>query len=98
MCLAVAEAIENAATCEALGIMLGSLPRMLVMAAVVNTALFVPLTAILAFLSFALFGTSLQSFVTFGGQLSAPEGIIGWWGILLVPSLVYAAYMMPWHQ
>ena len=78
-------------------LVLGSLPRMVIMAAIVDSALFVPLGAILALLCFALFGVSLQSFVTFGGFVGAPAGVIVWWGIFLVPSLVYAAYMMPWE-
>lgn len=78
-------------------LVLRSLPWMVVMAAVVDSALFVPLGAILALLCFALFGVPLPSFVTFGGFLSAPEGLVVWWAIFLVPSLVYAAYMMPWH-
>ena len=78
-------------------LVLGSLPRMVLMAAVVDSALFVPLGALLALLSFALFGVSLQSFVTFGGIFAAPAGLVAWWAILLVPSLAYAAYMMPWH-
>jgi hypothetical protein len=76
---------------------LKSLPRMVVMAALVDSALFVPLGGILALLSFALFGVPLQSFVTFGGFVAAPQGLIIWWAVFLVPSLVYAAYMMPWH-
>lgn len=78
-------------------LVLGSLPRMVVMAAVVDSALFAPFVAILAFL-FGLFGVPLQSFISFGGLLSGPGGLIAWWAILLVPSLVYAAYMMPWHS
>ena len=77
-------------------LVLSSLPRMMIMAAVVNTALCVPVGALLALLAFA-FGVPLKSFVTFGDLLSAPEGLIAWWAILLVPSLVYSAYMMPWH-
>jgi hypothetical protein len=77
---------------------LGSLPRMVVMAAIVDSALFVPFGAILALLSFALFGIPLQSFITFGGALGGVEGLIAWWAILLVPSLVYAAYAMPWQS
>ena len=76
---------------------LGSLPRMVVMAAIVDSALFVPFGAILALLSFMLFGLSLESFVTFGGMLSGLEGLIAWWAILLMPSLAYATYVMPWH-
>ena len=78
-------------------LVLSSLPRMMIMAAIVDSALYVPLGAILAFV-FGLFGVSLQSLMTFGGLLNALEGLIAWWAILLVPSLVYAAYMMPWHS
>ena len=78
-------------------LVLGSLPRMVIMAAIVDSALFVPIGAILALLCFALFGVSLQSFVTFGGFVSPPAGVIVWWAVFLVPSLAYAAYMMPWH-
>jgi len=76
---------------------LKSLPRMVVMAAIVDSVLFVPLGGILALLSFGLLGVPLQSFVTLGGFVPAAEGLVIWWAIFLVPSLVYAAYMMPWH-
>ena len=77
---------------------LGSIPQMVVMAAIVDTALFLPFGAILAFLAFLLFGVPLQGFLTLGGVLGhAVEGLIAWWAILLVPSLAYAAYAMPWR-
>lgn len=66
------------------------------MAAIVDSVLFVPITGILALLCFAIFQVPLSSFVTFGGALSAPEGLIAWWALMLVPSLVYAGYGMPW--
>ncbi len=46
--------------------MLRSLPQMVVMAAIVTSALFVPVAALLIWFSFALFGVSLRAFVTFG--------------------------------
>ena len=70
---------------------------MVVMAAIVATALFVPAVAILALLAFAFFGLSFQGFVTFGGSIAASQGVVLWWAILLLPSLVYAGYVMPWH-
>ena len=76
---------------------LASIPQMVMMAAIVDTALFVPFGAILALLSFALFGVSLLGFITFGGALGAFGGVVAWWALLLVPSLVYAAYAMPWR-
>jgi len=69
---------------------------MVVMAAIVDTALFVPVGALLALAAFALFGVSLRAFVTFGGHVPALDGVVIWWGVLLLPSLVYAAYAMPW--
>jgi len=47
-------------------LVLRSLPQMVVMAAIVTSALFVPVAALLIWLSFALFGVSLRAFVTFG--------------------------------
>jgi len=77
-------------------LILRSLPQMLVMAAVVTTALFVPVVAVLALLSFALFGVALHSFVSFGDAVTAYQGLAAWWAVLFVPALVYSAYMMPW--
>ena len=76
--------------------MLHSLPQMFVMAVVVDSALFIPVAGVLALLAFGLFGVSLHGFVTFGDMLNAFEGAVAWWIVLLAPSLVYAAYMMPW--
>jgi hypothetical protein len=76
--------------------MLRSILQMLVMAAIVTTALFVPLGAIVALVAFGLFGVALQALVTFGGSLPAAAGVAAWWLILFVPALVYAAYVMPW--
>jgi len=69
---------------------------MLMMAAVVTSALCLPVGALLAFLSFALFGVSLRAFVSFGGLLAPFHGVLAWWAILFLPALVYAAYAMPW--
>jgi len=69
---------------------------MVVMAVIVNTALFAPVGGLLALLSFLLFGVSLQGFTTFGGTLGLFEGLVALWTLLLIPSLAYAAYMMPW--
>jgi hypothetical protein len=77
---------------------LRSIPQMLVMAAVVTTALCVPVGAVLAFAAFALFGVPLRAFVTFGGLLAPFSGLLAWWVVLFVPALLYAAYVMPWHE
>jgi hypothetical protein len=69
---------------------------MVVMAAIVTSALFVPVAALLIWLSFALFGVSLRAFVTFGSLLTALEGLLAWWALLFLPALVYAACVMPW--
>ncbi len=75
----------------------GSVAQMFVMAAIVTTALFVPVGAIVALAAVGLFGVSLRALVTFGGWLPAVPGLAAWWLILFVPALVYAAYVMPWH-
>lgn len=75
---------------------LGSLPQLVVMAVIVNTALFAPIAGALALLALLIFGVSFQGFVTFGATLGAFEGVVAWWTLLLVPSLAYAACMMPW--
>lgn len=77
--------------------MIRSAAQMVLMAAIVASALFVPVAALLWLLALALFGVSLHGFVTFGGALGTAEGVAAWWAILLVPALVYAAYAMPWH-
>lgn len=75
---------------------LRSIPQMVVMAAVVTTALCIPVGAVLAFLAFAFFGISLHALVTFGEALGSVEGLLAWWGLLFVPALAYSACMMPW--
>ncbi|TAK86479.1 MAG: hypothetical protein EPO20_07475 [Betaproteobacteria bacterium] len=69
---------------------------MIVMAAIVASALYVPVAGLLALLAFVLFGVSLREFVTFGGALGALDGLVAWWVLMLLPALVYAASMMPW--
>jgi hypothetical protein len=75
---------------------LRSVPQTIVMATIVATALCVPAVALIALAAFALFRVPLESLLTFGGWLGLFDGVVAWWAILLVPSLVYAAYMMPW--
>ena len=76
---------------------IGLLPQLFVMAAIVNTALFLPIGAILALLAYLLFGVSLLAFLTFGDVLgNTVEGLVAWWTLFLIPSLAYAAYAMPW--
>ena len=83
---------------ESMRFILRSVPQMLVMAAVVTTALWVPVGAVLAFFGFALFGVSLRAFVTFGGFLAPFPGLLAWWAVLFLPALVYAACAMPWSH
>ena len=75
---------------------LGSIPQMFVMAAIVATALCVPVWALLALFAHFIFGVPVHAFLTFGESVNAVEGIVIWWAVMLVPSLVYAAYGMPW--
>ena len=77
-------------------LVLRSLPQMVVMAAIVTSALFVPVGALLIWLCFAFFGVSLRALVTFGSLLTALEGVLAWWALLFLPAIVYAACVMPW--
>jgi hypothetical protein len=74
------------------------LSKMVLMAAIVATLLFLPVGALLAFLCFGLLGISLHAFVTFGGTLSVFQGLLAWWILDFVPALAYAAYALPWEQ
>jgi hypothetical protein len=76
---------------------LRSVLQMLLMSAIVTTALFVPLGILLALVCFALFRVGVLDFVTFGGLLTAAQGVAAWWAIFFLPALVYSAYVMPWH-
>lgn len=69
---------------------------MLVMAAIVTSALYVPAGALIA-APFLLAGVSLENVVSFGGLVPALGGLVAWWGILFLPALVYSAFVMPWH-
>ena len=77
-------------------LVLRSLPQMVVMAAIVTSTLFVPVGALLIWLSFAFFGVSLRAVVPFGSLLTALGGLLAWWALLFLPALVYAACVMPW--
>jgi hypothetical protein len=79
-------------------LVLSSLPQMLVMAAIVASALYVPLAGLLALAAFVVFGIALTDFITFGGTLGLLEGLVAWWALMLVPAIVYAAYAMPWES
>ena len=79
-------------------VVLAALPQMFVMAAIVTSALLVPVAGLLALMAFLLFGVPLSGFVTFGGALGLFQGVLAWWGMLLVPVLVYSAYVMPWSR
>ena len=60
------------------------------MTAVVATLLCIPVGALLAGISFLVFGVPLHTFVTFGGHFSEPVGLIVWWAAGFAPALVYA--------
>lgn len=72
-----------------------SVTQAVVMAVVVTTIMYVPAGVLLA-LVLTPFGVSLYSLATFGSRLELFAGLVGWWLILLVPALVYTAFMYPW--
>ncbi|HYR33140.1 MAG TPA: hypothetical protein VEQ87_02495 [Burkholderiales bacterium] len=71
-----------------------SIRQIAVMAAIVTTMLCVPVGALLALFSFAVLGTSVRSFVTFGDRLDAVGGLLVWWLVVFVPAFGYATYSM----
>jgi hypothetical protein len=58
--------------------------------ALVSVILFFPLMGIAVGIA-ALFGVAPRSLGTFWGELSLPLGLVAWWSLVLVPSIVYAA-------
>jgi hypothetical protein len=69
--------------------------RLAVMAAVVASLVYWP-AGILVALACALIGVSPQAILTFGGGMGTLYGMLGWWLILFVLSLPYAAWFFPW--
>jgi hypothetical protein len=59
--------------------------------AIVATLLFLPAGALLALALRLAIDMPLHTFVTFGGVFSAPAGVLAWWALALLPSLLYAA-------
>jgi len=66
------------------------------MAAIVATMLGVPVAVVLAGV-LSLFDVSLHASMTFGGNLNAYQGVAAWWLAAFLPTLVYAAWVMPWE-
>lgn len=62
-----------------------------IMAAIVATLLWLPLVALLSLAAHLAFGISWHELLTFGEVIAAPEGLVAWWVIALVPAGVYAA-------
>jgi len=62
-----------------------------VMAAIVATLAYLPVGALVAIVAFGAFDVPLDSLLTFGGRIHIVAGLALWWGIVYLPSLVYAA-------
>jgi hypothetical protein len=45
---------------------------------------------------FSLVGAPLHGFATFGGSLNVCLAVAAWWLLAFVPTLAYAAWVMPW--
>jgi hypothetical protein len=75
--------------------MAAAISQMVLMAAIVATLLYFPVGLVLA-LALAFFGVPLAAFVTFGGALGTYAGMLAWWLVVFVPTLVYAAFAFPW--
>ena len=71
--------------------------QMALIAAIVATVCYWPV-GIAAAVLLALFGVSVDAFVTFGGVFNRLLGMAVLWFMFFAPSLVYAAFMFPWEQ
>jgi hypothetical protein len=70
--------------------------RITVMSAIVTTLLCLPVGALLAWLSYAVLGTTFQSFLTFADTFTRFQGLVAWWMVLFLPALAYATCVLPW--
>jgi hypothetical protein len=61
------------------------------MGPLVAAMLFFPIAGIAVGIAF-LFGVSPRSLGTFGGEVSLPLGLLAWWLLLLLPSMLYAGF------
>jgi len=61
------------------------------MAAIVATLAYIPVGALVAIVAFGAFDVPLRSLLTFGAQIHIGAGLALWWGIVYLPSLLYAA-------
>ena len=68
--------------------------QLLVMAALVATILYVPITLPLA-LAFRLAGVPFEAFVTFGGLFSLFFGLVAWWLVVFAGACIYAVCLFP---
>jgi hypothetical protein len=68
--------------------------QVLVMAAVVATLMGGPVVFLLALFALAVLGISFNAFLTFGGELNAFLGLLAWWGLAFLASLLYSGYML----
>jgi len=76
---------------------LGSLPQMALMGAVVATLAYFPLAIVLALL-FALFGVRWETVATFGGTFNTWFGLFAWWLLAFAGASIYAACAFPWED
>jgi hypothetical protein len=67
----------------------------MLMAAIVATLLGLPSAAALGLLSFVVPGLPLLALATFGGALNLPGGLLAWWTLAFLGSLLYAAFALP---
>jgi len=66
-----------------------------VTAVIVATMLYFPAGALLL-VAVTPLGVSPQALATFGSRLGLFPGLVAWWLIVLVPVLVYTAFVYPW--
>ena len=75
-----------------------SISQQMVMAAIVATLLWLPVGALLAWLSFGILDISPHAFVTFGDALNRFQGLLAWWAFGFLAALAYVAFLLPWDR
>lgn len=69
--------------------------QIVVLAAIVDTLMCLPVGALLALLGYAVFGIPFHDLLTFQGTLNAVQGVLAWWALGFLAALPYAALCAP---
>ena len=69
--------------------------QVVVLAAIVDTLMCLPVGALLALFGFAVLGMPFHDLLTFEGALNGFQGLLAWWALGFLGALPYAALCAP---